>query len=213
MLGIENWGGPLVLKAYFQYGGKRIWFSSWLETGGWPIIIFPLVASYFYRRHSKGGGAKLFFMKPFLFIAGAVVGILTGLDDYLYAYGVDCLPASTSSLMIATWLAFTAIIAFFLVRQKFTAYSVNSVFLLTLATVVLAFHTSGDRPANESNKQYFMGFFMTLGAAALYGFVLPMVELTYKKSQTGHHLHCRRGDAACHLHLCNSFLHDRDDRK
>ncbi|KAJ4964465.1 hypothetical protein NE237_024404 [Protea cynaroides] len=183
MLGIGNCGGPLVLKAYFWHGGKRVWFSSWLETGGWPIIIFPLVASYFYRRRSKGAAAKLFFIKPFLFIASAVVGILTGLDDYLYAYGVDRLPASTSSLIIATQLAFTAVFAFFLVRQKFTAYSVNSVFLLTLAAAVLAFHTSGDRPANESNKQYLMGFFMTLGAAALYGFVLPLVELTYKKAK------------------------------
>ncbi|KAJ4963193.1 hypothetical protein NE237_023132 [Protea cynaroides] len=183
MLGVGNCGDLLVLKAYFRHGGKRVWFSSWLETGGWPIIIFPLVASYFYRRRTMGGGAKLFFIKPFLFLASAVVGILTSLDDYLYAYGVDRLPASTSSLIIATQLAFTAVFAFFLVRQKFTAYSVNSVFLLTLAAVVLAFHSSGDRPSNESNKQYFMGFFMTLGAAALYGFVLPMVELTYKKAK------------------------------
>ncbi|KAJ4962631.1 hypothetical protein NE237_022570 [Protea cynaroides] len=188
MLAIGTSGGPIVTKLYFLHGGKRIWFSSWLETAGWPIIILPLVALYLHRRHrSKGGGdsretTRLFFITPFIFIASAVFGILTGLDDYLYAYGLDFLPASTSALVNATQLGFTALFAFFLVRQKFTAYSINSIFLLTLAAVVLAFHTNGDRAANETSRQYFMGFLMTIAASALYGLVLPMVELTYKKA-------------------------------
>ncbi|XVE55558.1 hypothetical protein DITRI_Ditri03aG0168800 [Diplodiscus trichospermus] len=48
---------------------------------------------------------------------------------------------------------------------------------------VLAMHTSSDRPENESNKQYILGFLMTLGAAALYGFILHLVESTYKKAK------------------------------
>ena len=55
--------------------------------------------------------------------------------------------------------------------------------LLTIGAGVLALHTSNDRPNGESNKEYFAGFFMTLGASALYGFVLPLVELTYKKAK------------------------------
>ncbi|KAL4311215.1 hypothetical protein GQ457_01G011410 [Hibiscus cannabinus] len=73
--------------------------------------------------------------------------------------------------------------AFVLVKQKFTSYSINAVFLLTIGAGVLAMHTSGDRPANESNREYVLGFLMTLGAAALYGFILPLVELTYKKAK------------------------------
>ncbi|XP_043712986.1 purine permease 3-like [Telopea speciosissima] len=184
MLSIGNCSGPLLMRLYFVRGGKRIWFSSWLETGGWPFILLPLTASYFQRRRSGSPDDKnLFFMKPFVFIACTVIGILTGLDDYLYAYGVARLPVSTSSLIIASQLGFTAFFAFLLVRQKFTSYSINSVFLLTVAAVVLGLHTSGDRPANESKKEYFMGFFMTIAASALYGLVLPMVELTYKKAK------------------------------
>ncbi|XP_042500683.1 purine permease 3-like isoform X1 [Macadamia integrifolia] len=188
MLGIGNCGGPLLLRLYFVRGGKRIWFSSWLETGGWPVILFPFAASYLRRRLSKGGGdspdtTRLFFMKPFIFVACAVIGILTGLDDYIYAAGVARLPVSTASLIIASHLAFTAFFAFLLVGQRFTPYSINAIALLTVAGVVLGLHTSGDRPANESNKQYLMGFFMTIAAAALYGLVLPMVELTYKKAR------------------------------
>ncbi|XP_062164715.1 purine permease 1-like [Alnus glutinosa] len=122
-------------------------------------------------------------MKPTLFIASAGIGILTGFDDYLYAYGVARLPDSTSSLIIASQLAFTAGFAFLLVRQKFTSYSINAVVLLTIGPGVLALHTSNDLPAGKSNKQYLVGFLMTVAASALYGFLLPLIELTYKKAK------------------------------
>ncbi|XP_059460993.1 purine permease 3-like [Corylus avellana] len=183
LLAVGNCGGPLIMRLYFIHGGKRVWLSSWLETGGWPIILLPLTATYFHRRSTQGPRAKLFFMKPPLFVASAVIGILTGFDDYLYAYGVARLPVSTSSLIIASQLAFTAGFAFLLVRQKFTSYSINAVVLLTIGAGVLALHTSNDRPEGESNKQYFVGFLMTLGASALYGFLLPLIELTYKKAK------------------------------
>ncbi|XP_073271994.1 purine permease 3-like [Primulina huaijiensis] len=181
ILSIGNCGGPLIMRLYFIRGGKRIWFSSWLETGGWPIILIPLLVSYMLRRRTTTN-TKLFFMKPRVFWAAAVIGTFTGLDDYLYAYGVAKLPVSTSSLLIATQLAFTAVFAFLLVKQKFTAYSINSVVLLTVGAVVLGLHASGDRPKGESDKQYFVGFFMTLGAAAMYGLILPLVELMYLKA-------------------------------
>lgn len=181
ILSIGTCGGPMIMRLYFIRGGKRIWFSSWLETGGWPIILIPLLVSYMLRRR-KNPGTEVFFMKSRVFLAAAVIGILTGFDDYLYAYGVAKLPVSTSSLLIATQLAFTAVFAFLLVKQKFTAYSINAVVLLTVGAVVLGLHTNGDRPQGESSKQYFEGFFMTLGAAALYGLILPMVELMYLKA-------------------------------
>ncbi|KAL8458211.1 hypothetical protein ACS0TY_035918 [Phlomoides rotata] len=182
ILAVGICGGPLVMRLYFIRGGARIWFSSWLETGGWPIILLPLLISYMHRRRSTTE-AKPFLMKPRLFMAAAVIGVLTGLDDYLYAYGVAKLPVSTSSLLTATQLAFTAVFAFLLVKQKFTAYSVNAVVVLTVAAVVLGLHTNGDRPAGETNKDYWLGFVMTLLGAALYGSILPLVELMYKKAK------------------------------
>ncbi|KAL9312699.1 hypothetical protein ACSQ67_018151 [Phaseolus vulgaris] len=150
-----------------------------------PVNGTPLIVSYLRRRRgaSAAGTAKprLVSMNIPLLAASAFIGVLTGLDDYLYAYGVARLPVSTSALIIATQLGFTAFFAFLLVRQKFTSYSVNAVVLLTIGAVVLALHASGDRPHGESVKAYVMGFVMTVIAAALYGFVLPLVELVYKK--------------------------------
>ncbi|KAH6758804.1 purine permease 3 [Perilla frutescens var. frutescens] len=180
ILAIGNCGGPLVMRLYFIHGGKRIWFSSWLETGGWPLILIPLLVAYTRRRCNTASAAELCLMMPPVFFASVFIGVLTGADNYLYAYGVAKLPVSTSSLLIASQLAFTAGFAFLLVKQKFTAYSVNAVVLLTLAAVVLGVHASGDRPEGETNKEYWVGFLMTLAAAALYGLILPLVELTYK---------------------------------
>ncbi|KAL2339966.1 hypothetical protein Fmac_007906 [Flemingia macrophylla] len=181
LLSIGTAGGPLVMRLYFLRGGHRVWLSSFLETAGFPVMLLPLAVSYIRRRRSHSA-TPLVSMKPRLFFFSALIGLLTGLDDYLYAYGVARLPVSTSALIIAAQLAFTALFAWLLVKQRFTAYSVNAVVLLTVAAGVLALHTRGDRPAGESTKEYIMGFLMTVAAAALYGFVLPFMEWVYKKT-------------------------------
>lgn len=182
LLTIGNCGGPLIMRLYFLKGGNRVWLSSWLETGGWPVILLPLAYSYHHRRR-RDAAAKLIQLDPFLFAASAGVGVLTGFDDYLYAYGVARLPVSTSALIIASQLVFTAGFAYLLVKQKFTSYSINAVVLLTIGGAVLALHTNGDRPKGESTREYVVGFLMTVAAAALYGFVLPLMELVYKKAK------------------------------
>ncbi|GKV09424.1 hypothetical protein SLEP1_g20929 [Rubroshorea leprosula] len=182
VLSIGHCTGPLVARLYFLHGGNRVWLSSWLQTGGWPIILLPLTIAFLQRRKIDPT-SKFFLMKLRLFVASAVIGVITGCDDYLYAYGVARLPVSTYSLIIASQLAFTAGFSFLLVKQKFTSYSINAVFLLTIGAGVLALHTSGDRPKGESTKEYVIGFLMMLGAAMLYGFILPLVELMYKKAK------------------------------
>ncbi|XP_009615076.1 purine permease 3-like [Nicotiana tomentosiformis] len=180
LLAIGNCCGPLIMRLYFLHGGNRIWFSSWLQTVGWPLILIPLAIAYFQRRENNI--KKLFLITPRIFLASSVFGILTGVDNYLYAYGNSKLPVSTSTLILATQLAFTAVFAFFLVKQKFTAHSINAIVLLTVGAVVLALRSGSDRPKGESSKEYILGFVLTLLAAALYGFVMPMVELTYIKA-------------------------------
>ncbi|XP_065872236.1 purine permease 3-like [Euphorbia lathyris] len=184
MLAIGNCGGPLILRLYFLKGGKSVWISSFLQTAGWPFLIFPLFVSYVFRRtKNQASKTELFYISPRLFVACAVIGLLTGLDDFFAAYGVSLLPVSTSALIIATQLGFTAGFAYILVKQKFTPYTVNAIILLSIGAVVLVLHASSDRPDHETNKQYLLGVFMTLGASILYGFVLPLIELTYKKAR------------------------------
>ncbi|KAL5078499.1 hypothetical protein RYX36_006920 [Vicia faba] len=187
LLAIGTCGGPLVMRLYFIHGGNRVWLSSFLETSAFPIILIPLTISHIYNRYNNPSGIgnnNFVSMKPPLFLASAVIGILTGLDDYLYACGIKRLPVSTSSLIQSSHLAFTAVFAFLVVKHKFTVYSVNSIVLLTLGSVVLALNSKGgDRLVGESTKEYVIGFVLILASAALYGFVLPLMELVYQKSK------------------------------
>ncbi|KAG2643937.1 purine permease 1-like [Panicum virgatum] len=184
-------GGPLFLRAYFLRGGARKWLSAFLQTAGFPILLVPLCASFSRRRRRRrsgsgeeasstkaAGGAPFFLMTPRLLAASAGIGVMTGLDDLLYAYGLAYLPVSTSSILISTQLAFTAAFALLLVRQRFTAFSVNAVALLSVGAVMLGMNAGGDRPAGVSRAQYGAGFAMTLGAAALFGLVLAVMELS-----------------------------------
>ncbi|KAI9088126.1 hypothetical protein K1719_030103 [Acacia pycnantha] len=177
LLCLGNTGGPLITRLYFIHGGHRVWFYTCLHTCGFPILLLPLIISYIRTRK------PFFSIDSRLFTSSAVIGVLMGVDDYFYAYGLARLPASTSSLILATQLGLTAAFAFLLVRQKFTPFSINAIVLLTVGAGVLALHSSGDRPKGVSTKQYVMGFVMTLVSAALYSFLTPMLELLYGKSK------------------------------
>lgn len=182
LLALGYTGGPLISRLYFHGGGRRQWLSCFLETAGFPILLPPLLLSYLRRRRADPRAAPVLIRPPVL-LASAALGLLTGADDYLYAYGLSFLPVSTSALLLSTHLAFTALFAFLLVKQRFTPYSVNSVVLLSVGALLLGLHGSSDRPAGVSKHQYLLGLFLTVAAAALYGLVLVLVELTYVKAR------------------------------
>ncbi|CAL5073880.1 unnamed protein product [Urochloa decumbens] len=185
MLALGAIGGPLLSRLYFSKGGHRQWLSAWLETGGWPLLIVPVAASYAARRAHDGRAAPVLLTPPRILLAAVALGVATGVDDFIYAYGLAYLPVSTSAILISTQLAFTVLFAFLVVRQRLTAASVNAVALLTVGAVVLGLHVSSDRPPGVTRGQYWLGFVLTLGAAALYGLVLPLVELAYRRAAAG----------------------------
>ncbi|MCL7023239.1 hypothetical protein MKW94_007742 [Papaver nudicaule] len=100
----------------------------------------------------------------------------------MYSLGLSYLPVSTSSLLFATQLCFTAFFAWLIVKQKFTAFIINAVVVMTLASVLLGINSDGDRPHGVSKAQYLIGFLMTLGAAAAVGLMMPLIELAFSKA-------------------------------
>ncbi|KAJ8539469.1 hypothetical protein K7X08_013721 [Anisodus acutangulus] len=182
ILSVGVCGGPLIMRLYYVEGGSRIWLSSWLQTGGWPLTFLPLTILYFYRRKTEGSNTKFYFITPRIFVSAFLIGVITGLDDFFYSWGASKLPVSTSSLLVAAQLAFTAIGAFFIVKLKFTSYSINAVVVLTVGAVLLGIRANGDRPEGVTSGEYNLGFIMTLLAAGLYGVILPCIELIYMKA-------------------------------
>ncbi|XP_047077899.1 purine permease 3-like [Lolium rigidum] len=169
--------GPLLLRAYFVRGGTRKWLSSLLQTAGWPLLLLPLCFSFLSRRQRRQDAA-VFLITPRLLVASVVVGLMSGADNFLYAYSQAYLPVSTSSILISTQLAFTAVFALLLVRHRFTGSALNAIVLLSVGAAMLGLDAGGDRPPGVTGPQYHAGFGMALGAAALYGLMLPVMELS-----------------------------------
>ncbi|KAJ0975989.1 hypothetical protein J5N97_017954 [Dioscorea zingiberensis] len=182
-------GGPLLLRLYFLHGGKRLWLASFLQVSGWPLTLLPLLISYLGRRRRRpcSSGDKLILLPPAALAACSLLGLLIGLDSYLYAIGSSYLPLSTSSLVSSSQLAFTAVFAAVIVRQRLTASAVNSVVLLTMGPVVLSLEGGGGERMEEEEEvkgtsgRYGEGLLMTVAAAALMGVLLPLMELIWLK--------------------------------
>ncbi|OIT34416.1 purine permease 1 [Nicotiana attenuata] len=157
--------GVMLVRIYFLHGGKRKWLQAFLLTAGFPILVLPIVISYAKRRKAKTETNRVL-LTPKLILASAILGLL-GVCSYLYTFGMSYLPVSISSLLASTSLSFTAIFAYFMVKHKFTHYSINAVVLMTFGSIILGLHMNGDRPKGESNRQYVLGFVMTIVGAAL----------------------------------------------
>ncbi|CAN6290409.1 unnamed protein product [Urochloa humidicola] len=167
-------GGPLLLRVYFVHGGKRLFLSAMLQISGWPLLLLPIGVSLFRgRRH----GVANLLLPPRLAGAGAVLGAFYAISCYVYALGSQALPLSTSSLLLATQLAFTAVFAFIFAGLRFTPFSANAVVLLTIGPAVLGVGPGSGKPAGEASKTYWTGFCEAIAAAALAGLVLPLVEV------------------------------------
>ncbi|PKU72581.1 purine permease 1-like [Dendrobium catenatum] len=170
-------GMPLLLRLYFVHGGHLIWFSTFLQTAAFPLLLPPLLIS-------NSNKPKLCSLRtPPLLLSCTILGLLTGLVNLFYAYGLSYVPVSISSLLLSTQLSFTALFSFLIVKQRFTPFSINAVVLLTVGAVILGVNSAGNRPEGENRTHYYFGFAMTLGAALLDGLLPTLSELMYKKAR------------------------------
>lgn len=91
------------------------------------------------------------------------------------------MPLSTYSLLCSSQLAFNAVFAFILNRQKITPYILNSLVLLTLSAILLGVHSDSDRPKGVNTAKYIVGFICTIAASAIYGLLLPLMQLVFNR--------------------------------
>lgn len=91
------------------------------------------------------------------------------------------MPLSTYSLLCSSQLAFNAVFAFILNRQKITPYILNSLVLLTLSAILLGVHSDSDRPKGVNTAKYIVGFICTIAASAIYGLLLPLMQLVFDR--------------------------------
>lgn len=170
----------LLGRFYFVNGGSRKWVYTWIESAGWPVLLFPLLLCYSSKNLSARTALKQA-LTPKLCLIYVAMGLLTAVDNLLYSMGLSYLPLSTISLVCSSQLAFNAVFAYVLVGQKISAYVVNSIIVITTGTVILGVSAENDKPPGTTQKDYVVGLLVTIVASAIFALMLPLLQLIYTK--------------------------------
>ncbi|KAL1562068.1 putative purine permease 11 [Salvia divinorum] len=168
----------LLGRFYYDKGGNSKWMATLVQTAAFPLLFIPYL---FLRSPDESTSLSVPPSTRLIIIIYIVLGVIIAGDNMLYSMGLLYLSASTYSLICATQLAFNAVFAFFINRQKFTALILNSVIILSLSAALLATNDGSDKPSGVSGGEYILGVFTTLAASALYSLVLSLMQLTFEK--------------------------------
>ncbi|XLU98153.1 hypothetical protein S245_012493 [Arachis hypogaea] len=179
LLFVGSVSSSMLSKYYFTHKGSSKWVSTWVQCTGFPLLLIPIFLPYSLLKST--------IRKPFtnfnkkILTLSIFVGIMLGINNLLFSWGVSYLPVSTSSLLLSSQLGFNLILSVIIVKQKITFSNLNTVILITLSSIILALNSSSERPKGVTEKQYFIGFFCTISAGLLFALYLPVVEKIYKK--------------------------------
>ncbi|XP_044497489.1 probable purine permease 10 [Mangifera indica] len=171
----------LLGRQYYDKGGNSKWLATLVQLVGFPVLL-----PYYCLPPPKISDTSSNETAPppsFLVLASVYfsLGLLIAADCFLYSVGLLYLPVSTYSLICASQLAFNSFFSFFLNKQKFTPFIINSLVLLTISSTLLVFQSDSENPTGLSKVKYIIGFICTVGASAGFGLVLSLTQLTFQK--------------------------------
>ncbi|XVF25509.1 hypothetical protein REPUB_Repub13aG0218800 [Reevesia pubescens] len=169
-------------RLYFEKGGTSKWLATLAQVGGFPILLpfyFILVCKNFIANNIVDPNPPSFL--KLLTLVYVPLGLLTAGSCFLYSVGLQYLPVSTVTLIIASQLGFNAFFSYFLNSQKFTPYIINSLVLLTISSVLLVANNHTEKPAGVSKAEYAAGFICTICGAAVSGLLLASQQLAFTK--------------------------------
>ncbi|KAJ9558229.1 hypothetical protein OSB04_012843 [Centaurea solstitialis] len=164
-------------RLYFNKGGNSVWLLTLVQTVGFPALIPFLLISPVRSSNDANAEKPKYLALALLYV---FLGVFLAALCVLYSIGLLYLPVSTYSLICASQLGFNAIFAFFLNQQKLTPYIMNSIFILTLSTVLLVFQNSSEESVNTSKGKYAFGFICTICASADESFRAVVAMIIYQ---------------------------------
>ncbi|XP_015064284.1 probable purine permease 10 isoform X2 [Solanum pennellii] len=172
--------GTLLGRIYFEKGGNSKWLATLVQT-----IAFPILIPFLFIKPKKTNKNIEIIKKPSFIIVTSlytILGLFIAGNCMLYTIGLQYLPVTTYSLICASQLGFNAIFSYFLNKQKFTPYIVNSLVILTISSTLLVLHNDDPSENNETSRQkYIFGFLSTLAASAGYALMLSITQLALQK--------------------------------
>ncbi|XP_047308969.1 probable purine permease 5 [Impatiens glandulifera] len=166
----------ILSRLYFSNGGQSKWIISWFAVAGWPLTVSVLLPSFIFGKQTIPTPININLLLSYI-----VLGFLSAIDNLLYAYAYAYLPASTASLLASSSLAFSALFGYFLVKNRVTASTLNSVVIITSAVVIIGLDSDSDRYGNVTDKQYIIGFVLDILGSALHGLIFALSELVFVK--------------------------------
>ncbi|XP_055807029.1 probable purine permease 4 [Solanum dulcamara] len=178
LLFVGSISSSLLSKFYFNHKGDSRWVSTWVQSSGFPLLLFPIYLPFYVFKSTHRKPFTNF--TPKIWFLSILIGLFLGLNNLLFSWGNSYLPVSTNSLVLSSQLVFTLITSVIIVKQKITYTNLNCVILLTLSSVLLALGSNHDKPEGLTKTKYFIGFFSTIGAGLLFALYLPLMEKIYK---------------------------------
>ncbi|XP_057764176.1 purine permease 21-like [Salvia miltiorrhiza] len=170
----------LLGRLYYEKGGKSKYMAALVQTAGFPLLL-PFIILIKSRDkqtdYSNSTTSDHSLALPALY---ACFGTFLAFICMLYSIGLMYLPLSTFSLICATQLGFNALFSHLINAQRLSPPLLNSVFLLTLSSVLLALRPGG-APAAAAGGRYAAGFACTLGGAAGYALLQSLEQRAYGK--------------------------------
>ena len=148
----------LLSKYCFIHRGSSRWVSTWVQSAGSPLLIIPIYLPYFLKFTKR---------RPFssfnrrITILSIFVGFTLGSDNLLFSWGNSYLSVSTSTLLLYSQIAFNLVFSVITVKQKITFLNPNSMILLILREILLAFDPSHEKSHGLTKANYFIGYFCT----------------------------------------------------
>ncbi|XP_047941006.1 purine permease 21-like [Salvia hispanica] len=166
----------LLGRLYYEKGGKSKYMAALVQTAGFPLLVPFIFIIKSRNKQTSDRSSDHVLALPALY---ACFGTFLAFICMLYSVGLMYLPLSTFSLICATQLGFNALFSNLINAQKLSPTAINSVFLLTLSSVLLALQPGAALAA--PGGKYVAGFACTLGGAAAYALVQSAEQLAYGK--------------------------------
>lgn len=171
--------GTLLGRLYYDNGGKSNWMATLVQCAGFPVLI-----PFLFTSNSKNSNAEFDMKKPSILVLASIyvsLGIFLAADCVTYSIGLQYIPVTTHTLIVATHLGFNALFSYFLNGQKLTPYILNSLVLLTISSTLLVFRKDSGDSNKTSKEKYALGFICTIVAAACYALILSLTQLSFQK--------------------------------
>ncbi|CAI9279270.1 unnamed protein product [Lactuca saligna] len=165
----------LLLRFYYEHGGRSKWTATLAQNAGFPILFIPFIL--FPKMKEPSVNSPLIVVLSVYF----GLGLLIAGDHLLYSVGLEYLSASTYSLICATKLAFSAVFSILINSQKFTILIMNSIVVLLLSACLVGVSDYSPSPPDVTQTKYILCFISTIAASALYALLLSVTQLSFQK--------------------------------